>query len=58
MAFLKKYSDVIENYERLTQILDQAENVLQGQKVAEGAEVRSENARANSRSAESANEEL
>ena len=40
MAFLKKYSDVIENYERLTQILDQAENVLQGQKVAEGAEVR------------------
>ena len=45
MAFLKRFSDVIQNYESLAQVLDQAENILQGQKVAEGAEVRGDNAR-------------
>ena len=59
MAFLKRYSDVIQNHKSLTKILDQAANILREQKVAKGAQEEvQDSARETSSPLESVNEEL
>ena len=58
MAFLKRYSDVVQNYESLTKILDQAENILREQKVAKGAQERQDSVRETSSPLESVNDDL